>query len=187
MGSIGGGFKEEGKMVEFNLYPWRKAYKQYQFKKLLGFFFLSFLVSMLLLVVLHWALQSNIESQTVKIGELENRLQEKLSTKTFSHASSLLNQALLQKIQKDRTVTYELLQSFFNSTTNEICFTQIKRDKNQVVLSGLARSTTDLTQFMREWLAVKLFLEIKLKHISQETSQWKFLFVARQGGDGYAA
>lgn len=174
-------------MVEFNLYPWRKAYQQYQLKKLLSLFFLSFILSMLLLTLFHWVLQSKAEYQTVKIEELEKRLQEKLSTKVYPNTQAVLNQALLQKIQKDRANTYELLQSFFNATTNEVCFTQIKRNKHQVILSGGTRSTSDLTQFMREWMGIKAFLEIKLKQITQEANQVRFVFLGMQSGDVYAA
>ena len=49
-----------------------------------------------------------------------------------------------------------------------VCFTEIKDEKNNIVFLGQAYSAADLTEFLRHWRVADLFSEIKIDQLVQQ-------------------
>ena len=54
------------------------------------------------------------------------------------------------------------------------CFNEINQKNNQLDLSGIAYSVSDLTNFLLNWRAGKFFSEIKIQKIEQQNHLIKF-------------
>lgn len=133
-------------MVDINLLPWRAAYAAYKKKQ----FCFKFVLSMILLLCFfsgaHFFL--NYQQQIIdnQIVEVKLQLQKKRKIPTLTKNITQLTVAEVELIQKDQLMTNALF-TLLDEDKKFVYLTQMNKDIQQVIVSGIADSMADFVDF----------------------------------------
>lgn len=159
-----------------NLRPWREEKRQ-QRQALFSQLCLLALVVGMLITALIW--QSN--SQSIAAVKQENQLiksQMALLDRQISEVINLQSNReqllqriqVIQKLQQDRPVTIEIMDQLTASLENGVYLTDIKRQSNQLTLTGLAQPPQVVSAWMRNLSQQPRFSEPVLRSLNTDTS-----------------
>lgn len=170
-------------MVTINLIAWRLQAQQYyreQLKRIIG---ATLLLSALSYSVVIWQLTSIENALTKHKLFLEDEIhwrdpkQSNGNNAVGVSAGLTLNEMnLISNINK--TVLFGL-QAINQSG---ICFKEVKRTANTLMLSGEVTSASELLEFVRHWRDIHLFSEVKVAQLKQmSTNVVSFQLAASAG------
>lgn len=158
-------------MVNLNLFSWRNFLQIYQQRVVIKSLLTSILMTSLIIIFLHFFIIERVNKMNSHI----QILQEEINLKT-----SKLSQPEEDEIKK--MLAYGIYtQQFFTLLsihTPDFCFTEVVRNKNRMTFIGQARSSLQLSDFLRNFRAAHLFTEIKVDAIDQIDNNVHFQFHA---------
>ena len=164
-------------MVNINLLPWRTTLSKYQKRALQKNLFRWALLAMVLLWSMHWVITSKHQKILAQITHLKQKMDDYQTALTVQQAKhQVMNQ--MHNIIHYAEETEKLLRSLSNHYP-ALCFNEMIRDKNSLLVRGETYSSTDLTAFLQHWQAADLFAEIRIKSIERsENNLLQFNFQA---------
>jgi len=165
-------------MVVFNLLPWRHHQKRYQTNLLLSLSIIACLLAMILSYFAHWMIQKQVHALSIKEKKAQAviknfHLQQKTRQEKYPPVLTLVKE--IQQQQRNLQILFAQLSK---ENDDNICFTELTYQKDNIIFSGNAYSIYDFTLFLEKWPLALLFDEIKIKKIITEFPIVKFQFTA---------
>ncbi|MBE0506327.1 MAG: PilN domain-containing protein [Marinospirillum sp.] len=159
-----------------NLRPWREEKRQ-QRQALFTQLCLLALVAGLLITALIWYSNNQSisavkqENQLIKtqMTTLDQQIREVINLQR-NHEQLLQRIQVIQKLQQDRPVTIEIMDQMTASLENGVYLTDIKRQSNQLTLTGLAQPPQVVPAWMRKLSQQPRFSEPVLRSLNTDTS-----------------
>lgn len=154
-------------MVEMNLFPWRDTYGQYQCRQLITYVMTSFVVTLMAMMLWH----SYLQREADRLHQMESQLKEQIASYHVLDSDTAQNQAQLSSLVTSVTLDQNNLpvRDFFGLFSRQVnravCFTRVTRKRNEIVFQGRAMSVDDLTDFLKQWPVVALFMGIQLQEM----------------------
>ncbi|MBA3662515.1 MAG: hypothetical protein H0W64_12355 [Gammaproteobacteria bacterium] len=154
-------------MVEFNLLDWREAkyeFEQSEIKKIMLAFIL---LTLIIWLIAHLVLSLYLNHLNSKSLQYEAEREDNPGLITGER--SFLTQLKLH--QNDIIDLFEILH---HPHQDALCFTSMRREDNKIIFKGVAASLADLTHFLKTWVNLKHFSEVKLQQIQWQESNISF-------------
>ena len=163
-------------MLNINLLPWREQKQLSEKRKVLQFGISAFCFSFILILSWYYFLKWKIFHLERKITELQ--IEQKEFAKTPTNKPSEITNETNNAFLRYQHATKLFFSDLVKLPDNNICFTEIIRDKNRMIFTGNAYSTIALTTFLTQWKSAYLFSEIRIKQIQKDdvTGLVKFRF-----------
>ena len=171
-------------MVSINLLPWRKYTYIYQQKIIKKTIIIFIILTIFILIAAHVLLLKQRRELEVDIHHLEYEKNRFVSLQTLvGMRTRALNpeNAMKEKVS-NRSMAKQLLAALRKPYEGSVCFNDISRHKNVISFSGHAKSSTDLTDYLKSGSLASLFSEIKMVKLEwQGVHHMTFLFEAIDG------
>lgn len=169
-------------MVSINLLPWRAYARRYQQQVLRKLLLSVFLLTLLLIVCLHWITAERTQALQLRVTTLEQASQPLLlAQKQWKASSDSGNEAVMKALLNYRYATKKLFAELGRIKADTLCFTQIVRARGRISFAGQAHSAAELTAFLTGWRAAYLFSEIRVEQLEQQENHLiRFRFQAME-------
>lgn len=159
-----------------NLRPWREEKRQQSQALFIQLSLLAFFVGLFISALIWYSNNQSIaavkqENQLIisQTALLDQQIQEVLNLQ--SKREQLLQRIqVIQKLQQDRPVTIEIMDQLTASLENGIYLTNIRRQSDQLTLTGLAQPPQVVSAWMRHLSQQPRFNEPVLRSLNTDTS-----------------
>jgi len=176
--------------IEINLLPWRE-FKREQARKQWINELLSFFISISIFVfIAHVCFVGKKETQIERNQRLQTEISHYQKQIKELKRLQMLQDVLLLKIQfirhleMTRVFTVKLFDELINIIPEEMILTRIERVNNKVILQGVTRSFSEISNLMHQmkksrWIQKTALVEIKKSSEDQQTegNEFKLNFI----------
>lgn len=162
-------------MVMINLLPWRTLLHEYQVRQTKQILASAFGMTLALVVVLHLALSIALDKTNEQVQILRQEVRRLAQWQRLSSPGKSTKQV----VYNDRQLAWRFLAALSQHQNDSVCFTEVSRLENKILLTGSARSAFELTDYLRHWHAAHLFSEIKIEQLEwQPNNTFRFRLAA---------
>jgi type IV pilus assembly protein PilN len=163
-------------MILINLLPWRERLEEERRRR----FFLAALICFGLSLSLVLAIKMWLYEQVRQQQKLNARLQSEIQQVGIKIATLrglqeqrrqlVARMSIIQTLQDNRQQAVHIFNQLTPIVPNGIYLTSIKREADEITLTGKATSNMEISQFIRSIEATKQFTAAKLIEIITDTS-----------------
>src|SRR5215208_4073222 len=136
-------------MIELNLYPWRPLLQLNQQRKLKQWILSGFVCALMLSVLIHYYFYMQIQHHE------RNLIHHKHKINTVKNRQSIANQEInLNNILKElneQLKVHQLFQLLYLKFPLPICFSEVSRSANLLLIEGIASSIIDINHLIKKW------------------------------------
>lgn len=165
-----------------NRLPWRERKKAYQALRLRQSLMGSVLLSLLILAVMHVALgilvthasacEARLQAERQLLSEKAERIQR------WEQQQSTMRMVRQEVAEYQRNL-HAVMLTLGRHAKPSICLTRMVRMKNEMTLSGYARSVSDVLAIMNQIRNTHVFSDMALDRLRHETGKSVFHFVIK--------
>jgi|GEM_PF-6041051 Tfp pilus assembly protein PilN len=167
-------------MVTINLLPWRQYEKAYQTRRIKLIFLLVILLSVTNIVAGYLLVSRQVRQSGLRVAALTDEINRyQMHSRLLRVAVPPVDGSIGNRYGQEFTAA-RLFAGLGRDQTQDVCFTEIKRNKGTILFVGKTRSAADLTDYLRRWNVGYLFSEITLKLLEQENGLMRFIFQAQE-------
>jgi Tfp pilus assembly protein PilN len=157
-------------MVNINLLPWRPLERAYQAKQLKKIICLAFISPLLAALCAVWLFSLYEQRLASRVHLLKDEIHWQENANNTSKQTNLaISPDMLASLISYAENTNALLSVLHHTSSETVCFREIKRTNQAILITGEADSSDDLAFFLKQWKAVDLFSEIKVDHLKQKS------------------
>jgi Tfp pilus assembly protein PilN len=168
-------------MVDINLLPWRDEKKARQLSRLKRMLIMTIGVMIGIAAIAHNFMlfrQHQINQQIIILSQQYDAVSALIHESLDIQAMTLTTDEI-SMIQKDQLLIKNLFKKLEEFNTNQICFTEISSEGNNLNFYGKSRSAIDLTDFLTKKKLFNLFPEVKLEELSKQENNNSIAFRLR--------
>jgi len=160
--------------IGINLRPWREERRQKQQKTFAQLSWLALVIGLIISTLLWQSTTTSItaiknENQFIKtrMTQLDTEIKEVANLR--EKRQQLLNRIeVIQKLQDNRSVTFEIMDQLAGSINDGVYLTQIKRTNNQLLIEGQANPSQAVAAWMRSLKKQPRFSEPVLRSLTTD-------------------
>lgn len=167
-------------MVTFNLLPWRQYQKAQQQKRLTIIMGSVILFSVTTIMIAYLVMSAWERQRAYHITALTSEWHRYQESNALRRKKFLSQTKPVNQVNHDITMD-KLFSGLAKQSPENVCFTEMVRDKNTIIFTGVTDSAADLTTYLRQWSLAYLFTDITLKLLEQQDNgSLRFIFLARE-------
>jgi type IV pilus assembly protein PilN len=181
----------ESSMTQINLLPWREQTRKIKKTQFITASILSVCISLFILLMFHLHL-SNVANQQqelndileASINEQQNALNE-MNSKEQEKVAIDVQLQFISDLYNESYHAVRVLNELVTLVPNSISIKQIKRNGNEITLTGMANSENDVSSFMSVLAKSPYFNQPVLSSISlqknfqENATQFKLMFLQK--------
>lgn len=143
-------------MIQINLLPWREEARQIKKKQFITSLVLGCIISLLILLVFHVHYSHAASRQNVLNAMISTAISEEqlllneMSAKANEAMATETQLKFIMDLYNENYRAVRLLNEMVMLVPDTISVQEIKRNGNEITLTGIAKSEDDVTQLMKE-------------------------------------
>ncbi|TGG93279.1 pilus assembly protein PilN [Natronospirillum operosum] len=163
-------------MITINLLPWREAERQRRKAQFVRVLIGSAVLAGLMVYAGHYFLGLELENQQARNQFIQERLQvmdeniREIETLRSERAELIERMQVIQQLQGDRPIIVHVFDEIARVMPDEVYFTSLQSQGNTLRIVGMSRTTTQISQLMRNFESSDWFTNPVLGSVTSQGS-----------------